>query len=31
MLMNTGNAKTLNANTGNDLMTETGMSNYEYV
>ncbi|KAL5337489.1 major facilitator superfamily domain-containing protein [Aspergillus crustosus] len=27
---NIGNAKVLNADTGNDLLTETGMSNYEF-
>lgn len=31
MLTRAGNAKTLNANTGNDLMTETGMSNHQYL
>lgn len=28
---NIGNAKIMNASTGNDLMTETGMTNYQYV
>jgi hypothetical protein len=30
LLMEIGNAKVLNVDTGDDLLTETGMSNYEY-
>jgi hypothetical protein len=30
LLMKLGNAKVLNVDTGDDLLTETGMSNYEY-
>lgn len=31
VLTGPGNAKTLNADTGNDLLTETGMSQYQYL